>query len=344
LGQQVHIPDKYNWRDVERLRRASRRHRKADIKVTMLRFDLPYNNNPNATQTPDDGTISLCHWSSGDMAGKPVLHWAHANGFNAETYAPLLAPLADQFDIYGADARGHGFTQLPAAPEAMTGWDIYRDDLEVVCTALAARAGSKIWLGGHSMGGCASIMVAAKRPDLIAGLVLTDPVIVPPVGMLLFRLLTQLATKRRANNGLILAQMAAKRRANWPDAASVEAAYTGRGAFATWQDGFLSAYLRGGLKPIEDDQGNTVTLACAPKWEAANFKGPQVPSVPAIKNLRVPFTLLMAAEGSTTGAPRAFNKPRVDKKIVTVPNSTHFLPMEFPDLVRAELVARMGAA
>lgn len=305
----------------------------------MLRFDLPHTHPGNAHGNQNNGSFSVCHWSTGDMSGKPVLHWAHANGFNAETYSPLLEPLATQFDIYGADARGHGFTQLPAEPEAMTGWDIYRDDLEVVCTALADRAGSKIWLGGHSMGGCASIMVAAKRPDLIAGLVLVDPVIVPQMGMMLFQLLA----RGRANGGLILAQMAAKRRANWPDAASVEAAYTGRGAFATWQDGFLKAYLRGGLKPIEDDQGNTVTLACAPKWEAANFKGPQVPSVPPVRNLRVPFTLLMAAEGSTTRGARAFKKPRVDKKIAIVPNSTHFLPMEYPERVREELVARIGA-
>ena len=36
----------------------------------------------------DDGDISICHWSA---HGKPVLHWAHANGFNAQTYDPLLA-------------------------------------------------------------------------------------------------------------------------------------------------------------------------------------------------------------------------------------------------------------
>ena len=35
----------------------------------------------------DDGDISICHWSA---PGKPVLHWAHANGFNAQTYDPLL--------------------------------------------------------------------------------------------------------------------------------------------------------------------------------------------------------------------------------------------------------------
>jgi pimeloyl-ACP methyl ester carboxylesterase len=285
--------------------------------------------------------ISICDWTDASFdAAKPVLHWAHANGFNGETYAPLLAPLADTFNIYAADARGHGFTGLPAEPEAMTGWDIYRDDLIHVVEHLADKAGAKIWLGGHSMGGCASVMTAAKRPDLVAGLVLTDPVIVPHIGNILYRLYAKFSK----SGGHLLAQMAAKRRADWPDAATVEAAYHGRGAFATWQDGFLNAYLRGGLKPIDDDHGNKVTLACAPAWEAANFKGPQVPNVPAIKQLRVPFTLLMAERGSTTRGAAAFKVPRVSKKISVVPGSSHFLPMEFPELVRDEILARAGLA
>ena len=59
----------------------------------------------------------------------------------------------------------------------MTSWYIYRDDLEKLVSHLADEKGQKIWLGGHSMGGCASVLLAAKRPDLVAGLILTDPVI-----------------------------------------------------------------------------------------------------------------------------------------------------------------------
>ena len=293
----------------------------------MQRFDFPQST----------GATSVCHWSSGG-AGKPVLHWAHANGFNGETYDPLLAPLADAFDIYAADARGHGLTNLPAEPEKMTGWDIYRDDLIPLVEHLADKAGEKIWLGGHSMGGCASIMVAAKRPDLVAGLILADPVIVPSFGAYLFKLYSRL----RNTGGHMLMRMAAKRRANWPDAATLEAAYTGRGAFATWQDGFLAAYVRGGVKPIDDGQGNSVTLACAPLWEAANFKGPQVASIPWVKKLRVPFTLLMAEHGSTTRGASAFHKPQVAKTISVVAGSSHFLPMEFPDRLRHEIRQRAG--
>ena len=283
-----------------------------------------------------EGDISVCHWGDGTSGKKPVLHWAHANGFNGRTYDPLLAPLAERFDIHGWDARGHGQTTLPANPKHMTSWYIYRDDLEGLIDHLAEKAGQKIWLGGHSMGGCASVLLASKRPDLVAGLILTDPVIMPDFAAVLSPLLMALRGR-----GHILMELAKKRRAVWPDAATIEKVYTGRGAFATWQDGFLSAYLAGGLRARAGDTENTVELACDPQWEAANFKGPQLMPGRWIKRLRVPFTLLMAETGSTTRAVKPFHVPKVDKKIEIVPGSTHFVPMEFPDLVRAEIIARI---
>lgn len=283
-----------------------------------------------------DGEISICSWGDGAAAGQPVLHWAHANGFNGQTYDPLLAPLADRFDIHAWDARGHGRSTLPANPRNMTSWYIYRDDLEKLVSHLADEKGQKIWLGGHSMGGCASVLLAAKRPDLVAGLILTDPVIMGGAAAIISPILMALRGR-----GHVLMELAKKRRAVWPDAATIEAAYTGRGAFATWQDGFLAAYLAGGLKPRPDDSENTVALACDPQWEAANFKGPQLASGRWIKRLRVPFTLLMAEKGSTTRNVAPFYVPNIDKKIETVAGSTHFVPMEFPDLVRDEIIARI---
>ena len=283
-----------------------------------------------------EGDISVCYWGDGEAGKKPVLHWAHANGFNGQTYDPLLAPLAQRYEIHAWDARGHGMTTLPAHPKDMTSWYIYRDDLEKLIADLADKAEQKIWLGGHSMGGCASILLAAKRPDLVAGLVLADPVIMPDVAAILSPLIMSLRGR-----GHVLMELAKKRRALWPDAATVEKVYTGRGAFATWQDGFLPAYLAGGLKARPHDEDNTVELACAPQWEAANFKGPQLMPGRWIRKLRAPFTLLMAESGSTTRSVAPFHVPKVDKKIEIVAGSTHFIPMEMPNLVRDEIIARI---
>ena len=293
----------------------------------------------------DDGDISICHWSADRPAhrsahqpalGKPVLHWAHANGFNAQTYGPLLAPLAGDFDVYAADARGHGLSTLAADPAQYPGWTQYRNDLIGVVEHLCDKAGGKIWLGGHSMGGCASVMAASIRPDLVAGLVLADPVIVPRSARMLARMMF------RNQGGFALAVNAGKRRADWPDAETVKKAYTGRGAFRTWQDGFLEAYVDGGVRPLYGDSENTVTLACAPAWEAANFNDQRHNSTGPARRLKVPFTLMVAESGSTTRSVLSFRMARAPKKIEVIAGSSHFLPMEFPDRVRAEIYARAG--
>ena len=289
----------------------------------------------------DDGDISICHWSADrpthqSVSGKPVLHWAHANGFNAQTYGPLLAPLAGDFDVYAADARGHGLSTLAADPAQYPGWTQYRNDLISVVEHLCDKAGGKIWLGGHSMGGCASVMAASIRPDLVAGLVLADPVIVPRSARVLTRMMF------RNQGGFALAVNAAKRRADWPDAETVKKAYTGRGAFRTWQDGFLEAYVDGGVRPLNGDGENTVTLACAPAWEAANFDDQRHNSTGPARRLKVPFTLMVAESGSTTRSVLSFRMARAPKKIEVIAGSSHFLPMEFPDRVRAEIYARAG--
>jgi pimeloyl-ACP methyl ester carboxylesterase len=288
------------------------------------------------------GELSVCQWrQAAEGKKKPVLHWAHANGFNGQTYAPLLEPLQNKFDVYAWDARGHGRTKLPAEPKTMTGWNIYADDLEHLISHLAEQAGEKIWLGGHSMGGCTSILLAAKRPDLVAGLILADPVVTPKINFLV-QAMARIMGKIAPNSGLALAEMAAKRKADWPSLEVIQKAYTGRGAFATWAEGFLEAYLHGGLLPKSEREEDGVALACAPLWEAANFKGPQVNVAKPIAQLNVPVTLLTAERGSTTYSRKPFEALSVDKKIETVPGTTHFLPMELPELVRAEICIRAG--
>jgi pimeloyl-ACP methyl ester carboxylesterase len=59
-----------------------------------------------------DGAMSHLEWATQG----PLLHFAHATGFNAETYQGLLEPLAARFHIHAADARGHGLTVMGTAP------------------------------------------------------------------------------------------------------------------------------------------------------------------------------------------------------------------------------------
>ena len=121
----------------------------------------------------------------------------------------------------------------------------------------------------------------------------------------------------------------------FPEAGPALTAYIGRGAFKTWPDETIAAYLKGGLKP--DPEG--VRLACDPMWEAANFRMGPAGVQEAVDAVRCPIAVFTAAEGSTTGAPALarLRDRRPDARIDRVPGTTHFLPMERPDLVRAAI-------
>lgn len=282
------------------------------------------------------GSISYLEWGrTGASAGaaKAPLHFAHANGFNGQTYARILSALSDEFHIRAWDARGHGMTTLPADPARHRNWYVYRDDLIGLAENFAETTGRKIILAGHSMGGAASVMAAAERPDLVRGLVLIDPVMTPASFRHLVRLYQLLG---KTGGPMALADGAEKRRAVFSDRETMVERYLGRGAFRTWPRDFIEDYVEGGTRIREDGQ---VELSCEPVWEAANFRAHGHNMAYAVRKLRVPLALLYAAQGSTCRRPFPMRLKRRDGQahIMQVPGSTHFLPMEFPDIVIGEI-------
>jgi pimeloyl-ACP methyl ester carboxylesterase len=274
----------------------------------------------------EDGIVSALEWP-GDG---PLLHCAHANGFNAETYRGLLGPLAESFRIVASDARGHGFTRLPTHPGTAHGWRVYRDDLLAVLDRIAPDGAI---LAGHSMGATASLMAAALRPERVRALVLVEPVLVSWRAFLLM----SLPWNRHRNT---LALGALKRRAVFPSREMALAAYRGRGAFKTWPEETIRDYLKGGL--VDDPAG--VRLACAPAWEAEDFRSTPPGVAGLAARIRCPVTLIHAKDGTSAPAQVArFARLSPTARILAKDGATHFLPMEFPELVREEIVRAAAA-
>ncbi|MBX3446119.1 MAG: alpha/beta hydrolase [Parvibaculaceae bacterium] len=278
------------------------------------------------------GAISYLEWGADDPHKTP-LHFAHANGFNGQTYSRILSGLSDRFHIRAWDARGHGATRLPADPARHRNWYVYRDDLIAMIEPFVKATGRKIILAGHSMGGAASVMAAAARPDLVRGLVLVDPVMIPSGARY-----TMLLSQRLGFDGNPLALGAEKRRAIFPDKETAVSRYEGRGAFKTWPRGFIEDYIAGGTRARDDGQ---IELSCAPAWEAANFRAQGHNIGKAVRVLHVPFAMLYAEHGTTCRPPFPTLLKRRDPKahVLQVKGSTHFLPMEFPDVVAQEIRA-----
>ena len=275
-----------------------------------------------------DGDVSYLEWE----AVAPLLLFAHATGFNAETYRGMLTPLQGRFRVTAVDQRGHGFTKLPASPGPQADWTTFGQDLARILETLD---GAPAVLAGHSMGAVTSMMVAAARPNLVRGLVLVEPVLVPRFSRQLAGVMRWLG--RGPPPGTDLAAMAAKRRAIFPSFEMAVSAYRGRGAFKTWPDDTVADYLRGGL--ISTGNGTEMRLACDPLWESSIFQHAPPGGARLASNVRCPITVIYSPVSNTTRDREVgiVMRRHRDVRVVRVPETTHFLPMERPDVVQFEI-------
>ncbi len=262
----------------------------------------------------------------------PQLLFFHATGFNAQTYAPLFACLPEDMAAQAWDLRGHGANPLPANPAIMISWDIYARDIIAVLDA------NPDWppltLAGHSMGAVVALLVAHQRPARVLRVVMIDPPLMPPRWRYYVRLP---GAQWLVGKLLPIAARVAKRRVTFPDRATARTAYVGRGAFKSWQPAFLDAYLDGGLV-YKADTNSHVALACAPAWEQATFTGFRHNPWAAFRALRCPLDVLVAEHQSTA----RFEMGRISKlcpaaNIKIMPGTSHFMPMEQPQIIAAVL-------
>ncbi len=282
-----------------------------------------------------DGEVSYLAWE--DAGSKaPSLHFAHANGFNAQTYRSLFDGLAADMRIYASDLRGHGYTTLAANPKGMRTWLIYRDDIIKVLQELDGRP--KI-LAGHSLGATSSLMAAAAKPGWVTGLVLVEPVIMPPRYL---RWMTVMRALGLIDRMFPMVAQAKRRRGIFASRQAMFEAYRGRGAFRTWPEKVVRDYITGGSVEYIDDR--QVRLACTPGWEAANYRAGAPNIWRELDKVRCPITLIVGEKRSTCPAPvvEMLVERRPDIRVVNVPEASHFLPMEFPAIVQREIRSMAG--
>lgn len=290
----------------------------ADPQPRSLRINLP----------DRGGSMAALEFGPGD---RPVdVVFSHANGFNARTYRTILARPAETLRILALDLRGHGLTELPTVTEGRTGWEDLALDLLAVLAALEL---SDVVLAGHSMGATTSLFAAARAPERVRALALFEPVILPPA----------VAGRPLASDSpeSFMVRSTLRRRTLFPSPQAAVDSFLGRGAFATWTPEMAADYVAGGLRLRSDGEWE---LACAPAWEASGYTAQGDDPWDAFARTRCPIRILRAARDSTAWieAEQARLEAGGRVSIAMIPGTSHFLPMERPDLVAGTLAALAG--
>jgi len=89
---------------------------------------------------------------------------------------------------------------------------------------------------------------------------------------------------------------------------------------------------------IPTGNGTEMRLACAPGWESSVFQHAPPGIAHLAKRVRCPLTVIYASDGTAREEEvQVVARGHGSTRLVKVPGATHFLPMEQPASVRAEI-------
>ena len=260
----------------------------------------------------------LLEWG---QASNPPLLMVHATGLSAHAWQPIASALAADYHVLSLDQRGHGDTE-----ESDRGYtfELVGQDVAAVVEALQLQ---QVRAVGHSSGGLAILIAASLLPGVIDRACLVEtrvgerPANAPPGEL-----------QERANRTRL------KRRV-WESREAMYQSYRSRAAFRDWDESAFKAFLCGGTRPLADGR---VELKCDPEVEAVFYEQRDSLRVSRyLAGLEGNFLLLLGdyPEGQTLQdlGVRRFRKMVPGARVKPMGMGSHFLPMEHPEEVLAEI-------
>jgi len=272
----------------------------------------------------------------GHLRGRtdPVV-FAHATGFHARVFDVVIERLGERH-VVSLDQRGHGRSERAPIPD----WGVFGEDLAAFVRALDLR---RVVGVGHSMGGYAMVEAAARCPDRFARLLLIDPVIAEPAAY---------------GEGSWIAtdpddapHPTARRRDHFASPEEMFERFADRPPYAVFDRAALRDYCTWGLLPGPDGDG--YALACPPAVEASIYATSRTNAHvhEYVGDVRVPVTVLRARVPPSDRDAMDFSSSPTwpgladafaDGLDVHLPDHTHFVPMQDPELTARYVLARDG--
>jgi pimeloyl-ACP methyl ester carboxylesterase len=267
------------------------------------------------------GQVRLAVWEwPGDP---PVLLFAHATGFHGRCWDHIVRRFPGRRAL-AFEFAGHGRSGVP---EGAVRWPEFALNVVAVARHFSLRDAVGI---GHSMGGHALVSAAAVDPAVFSALVLLDPVIYP---------------RHYYDAPPPNAAFIRRRRNRWESADEMFERFRGRPPFATWDPEALRTYCDYALIP----EGDSLVLACPPALEASIYErsnSPENDLYPVLHRVTIPVAVLRAGTLPQSGFDLNASPTAPDLaacfpqgRDVYLPDRNHYIPMEAPDLVVAEIAS-----
>jgi pimeloyl-ACP methyl ester carboxylesterase len=175
------------------------------------------------------------------LSDKPIIHFAHANGFPARTYRKIFSCLEDEFEIGFLERHGHN----PHFP-VTDGWHFLKDELGA---EIEKRWSAEKIIGvGHSLGGILHFLLAVERPELYRQLVLLDSPLMSRLSELAFRLMKRTGGWRKTQ---LIRQTDARRRF-WRSKKEAFEHFKRKKKFAAFDEDVLRDYVEYGTVEKKD--------------------------------------------------------------------------------------------
>lgn len=258
-----------------------------------------------------DGTVVAFFELGG--AGPPLL-LAHATGFHARVWCPLVDDLAGWFRCVGFDQRGHGDTPAPADHDF--DWHGFgRDALAVIDAAGLNRP----FGFGHSAGATALLLAELARPGTFRALYCYEPVVAPTR-----------ADAFPAPPAEGLAAGARRRREVFRSRQAAYEHFKGRPPLSFLAPAVLRAYVDHGF---DDAPDGSVRLKCRRENEARSYAmGMSHGAWDRLTEITCPVTVACGSRSDTFGPPvaalQASELP--DGRTEVFDGLGHFGPLEAP--------------
>jgi len=245
------------------------------------------------------------------MMAKTEVHFSHANGFPAQSYESIFS-LIENIDIGYINTMGH------ASYSNMADLTHLRDEL---IDEVEEKYSQPIIGMGHSCGAAATLLAAAKRPELFKKIILLDPIIFSSRKRLGIRLLKNLGLWESFSP----AKRARVRRADFIDRSEASDYFKQKSLFKNFHPACFESYIQHGL--ISTETGMRLTFSA--QVEADIFRN--VPTKLPANLSKLKGTIIYGNKSEIIGkSDIAWWRKNVPNMEIVAFDGEHLFPFESP--------------